>query len=74
MGVFTTIIGFFAPSALAFLVPPERRAEGDRAYAPQVLCGLDDIRVHSGLEVGEGRSSDSDGLPQEEKFDGAKKY
>lgn len=74
MGVFCSIIGFFTPDALAFLIPPERREEGDRAYAPQILCGLDDIRVSRGLEVGsDDRSSESDGLPRGEKLDSEKK-
>lgn len=41
------------------LIPFERRAEGDRSYAPQVIWGLDDIRVSVGVETGSG-----DGKPE----------
>lgn len=69
------IASFIVPRMLNPLVPVKRREEGNRAYAPQVLCGLDDIRVSEGIEAAssdEGRSSDSDGMPVGEKYDGKK--
>lgn len=57
----TVIIVYIVPRSMDILVPPKRREEGVRAYAPQVLCGLDDIRVSEGVEAGlSGRDSDSD--------------
>lgn len=68
----TVVLGFTFPRFFNPLVPKKRREEGDRAYAPQVLCGLDDIRVSEGIEAGgsdsEGRSSDGGGLPSGEKY------
>lgn len=57
----TVIIVYIVPRSMDILVPPKGREEGVRAYAPQVLCGLDDIRVSEGVEAGlSGRDSDSD--------------
>ena len=53
------------------LVPIKRREEGVRAYAPQVLCGLDDIRVSEGVEAGmSGLDSDSDGEKKDDSHIG----
>ena len=60
--VFSVIFSAIIPASLNTFIPVNRREEGRRAYAPQVLCGMDDIRVTEGIEAGspEGRSSDSD--------------
>ena len=50
------------------LVPSQRRAEGDRSFAPQVILGSDDIRVSVGIETGSGDSNPDFG----EKHDGSK--
>ena len=53
------------------LVPVKRRDEGERAYAPQVLCGLDDIRVSEGVEAGmSGQDSESDGEKKDDSNGG----
>ena len=59
--VFTVIFVYIVPRSMDILVPAKRREEGVRAYAPQVLCGLDDIRVSEGIEAGvSSQDSDSD--------------
>ncbi|KAI4272139.1 MAG: hypothetical protein LQ337_005508 [Flavoplaca oasis] len=57
--VFVAIAGFLLPRFLNILVPTERRGEGTRTYAPQVILGSDDIRVSRGVENGD---QDSSGL------------
>lgn len=65
--VAVVIFVYIVPRSMDVLVPVKRREEGDRAYAPQVLCGLDDIRVTEGLEAGavSGQDSESDGEKKE---------
>ena len=41
------------------LVPTERRGEGKRTYAPQVILGSNDIRVSAGVEEGGSSGLDS---------------
>jgi len=70
----TVVAVYIVPRSLNVIIPAKRREEGNRAYAPQVLCGLDDIRVSQGIEAhSEDRSSDSDGVPME-KSDGRDLY
>jgi hypothetical protein len=61
MAIFSAIPIALYPRSLDVFVPAKRREEGVRAYAPQVLCGLDDIRVLEGIEAGgDSLSSDSE--------------
>ena len=55
--VFVAIAGFLLPRFLNILVPIERRGEGTRTYAPQVILGSDDIRISRGVENGDRDSS-----------------
>ncbi|KAL8657883.1 MAG: hypothetical protein Q9226_001480 [Calogaya cf. arnoldii] len=57
--IFVAIAGFLLPRFLSILVPKERRGEGERTYAPQVILGSDDLRVSQGVENGD---QDSSGL------------
>ncbi|KAF2259770.1 creatine transporter [Lojkania enalia] len=65
--LFFVIFVYFVPRSLDIIVPAKRRDEGVRAYAPQVLCGLDDIRVSEGLEAS--TSSDGHISSVEQKYD-----
>ena len=69
--VVTVIAVYIVPRSMDCLVPVKRRDEGDRAYAPQVLCGLDDIRVSEGVEAGmSGQDSESDGEKKDDSYGG----
>jgi solute carrier family 6 (neurotransmitter transporter, GABA) member 1 len=70
--VVTVIFAYIVPRSLDVLVPAKRHEEGVRQYAPQVLCGLDDIRVSQGIEAGTHASgSGQDSNSDAEKKDGA---
>jgi solute carrier family 6 GABA transporter-like protein 1 len=43
------IFGFIWPKSQNIWVPPERREEGNRKYAPQTVLGLDDPNIMSGV-------------------------
>lgn len=51
------------------LIPSRRQEEGSRSYAPQVVLGVDDIRLSDGVEAGSG--SDSDAVQDEKITDKA---
>ncbi|KAL8870247.1 MAG: hypothetical protein Q9174_003664 [Haloplaca sp. 1 TL-2023] len=57
--VFVAVAGFLLPRFLKVLVPTERRSEGKRSYAPNVILGSNDIRVSAGVEEG-GQGSEGD--------------
>jgi solute carrier family 6 GABA transporter-like protein 1 len=47
--VAVAVIGFIWPKSQNVWVPPERREEGNRKYAPQTILGMDDPNVMSGV-------------------------
>lgn len=49
------------------LIPSERREESVRGYAPQVLLGVDDLRVSNGMEAGRSDSGSDDAAFEEKK-------
>ena len=66
----TVILVYIVPRSMDILVPINRREEGVRAYAPQVLCGLDDIRVSEGVEAGSSeRDSKSEDAEKQDDYD-----
>ncbi|KAK5171227.1 uncharacterized protein LTR77_004371 [Saxophila tyrrhenica] len=65
----TIIAAFLLPRFLDVLVPVERRAEGDRAYAPQVLLGAEDLRVSNGIETGTSSGLDSGSDKAEHEYE-----
>ena len=66
----TVILVSIVPRSMDILVPVKRREEGVRAYAPQVLCGLDDIRDSEGVEAGSSeRDSKSDDAEKQDEYD-----
>jgi solute carrier family 6 (neurotransmitter transporter, GABA) member 1 len=74
LAVFFTLWIYIWPRSLDVFVPAKRREEGVRAYAPQVLCGLDDIRVTDGVEAGIDDSQSSDAEVKTEDKDAAKVF
>lgn len=50
--VLTIVSTLIFPRWMAPLIPSERREEGNRSYAPQVILGSEDIRVSVGVEAG----------------------
>lgn len=61
------------PRFLDVFIPRDRREEGKRTYAPQVLMSLEDVKIVKGIEAAERSGSDarseslSDGVVQEAK-------
>lgn len=50
--VLTIVSTVIFPRWMSPLIPSERREEGNRSYAPQVILGSEDIRVSVGVEAG----------------------
>ena len=65
--VLLIIVAFLIPRTLEVFVPAKRRNEGDRAYAPQVVLGTNDIRVSEGVEAGSSGDSGSDDMVATDK-------
>lgn len=51
--ILVAIAAFLLPRFLDILVSKERRGEGTRAYAPQVILGSNDLRISQGIENGD---------------------
>lgn len=52
LAIFCILSTLLLPRWIDPLVPAERRSEGDRAYAPQVILGVNDVRVATRVEAG----------------------
>lgn len=46
------LVGFIIPRTLNIFVPPERRDEGNRQYAPRTVLGKDDPNIVGGVAPG----------------------
>lgn len=51
--LFIILLTFIYPRTMDVFVPKERRPEGVRHYAPQVVVGLDDPNLVSGVGTGD---------------------
>jgi len=51
--VLVVLVGFIIPKSLNIFVPPERREEGNRQYAPQTVLGKDDTNIVGGVAPGQ---------------------
>ena len=51
--VLVVLVGFIIPKSLNVFVPPERRDEGNRQYAPMTVLGKDDTNVVGGVAPGQ---------------------
>lgn len=51
--LFIILLTFIWPRAMDVFVPKERRPEGVRRYAPQVVVGVDDPNLVSGVQAGD---------------------
>ncbi|KAI7626703.1 hypothetical protein KC346_g1127 [Hortaea werneckii] len=65
MVVLMILVTYIMPNSLDILIPVDRRGEGDRTYAPQVLLGKEDSRISQGLEYSGHSGSEDDGTPKE---------
>ncbi|KAI7463306.1 SNF-domain-containing protein [Hortaea werneckii] len=65
MVVLMILVTYIMPKSLDILIPVDRRGEGDRTYAPQVLLGKEDSRISEGLEYSGHSGSEDDGIPKE---------
>lgn len=52
IAILTILSTLIIPRWIDPLIPSERREEGVRSYAPQVILGVDDVRVSTGVEIG----------------------
>ncbi|KAF1833896.1 SNF-domain-containing protein [Decorospora gaudefroyi] len=68
--VFFVLVGFIIPKSMNVFVPPERRDEGNRQYAPQTILGKDDTNITSGVMPGQEEEA---GLSPAASTDGAEK-
>lgn len=51
--VLVVLVGFIIPKSLNVFVPPERRDEGNRQYAPMNVLGKDDTNIVGGVAPGQ---------------------
>lgn len=65
IAILTVASTLILPRWMDPLIPSERQEESVRGYAPQVLLGVDDIIVTSGLEDGHSESSEGFGDKKE---------
>lgn len=52
MIVLVVLVCFIIPKSLNIFVPPERRDEGNRQYAPRTVLGKDDANIVGGVTPG----------------------
>ncbi|EOA88680.1 hypothetical protein ACJQWK_01735 [Exserohilum turcicum] len=55
--VLVAIVGFIVPKSMNIFIPPERREEGNRQYAPQTLLGKDDTNIVGGVRPSQGEEA-----------------
>ncbi|RMX80491.1 hypothetical protein D0869_07514 [Hortaea werneckii] len=65
MVVLMILVTYVMPKSLDILIPVDRRGEGNRTYAPQVLLGKEDSRISEGLEYSGHSGSEEAGTPKE---------
>ncbi|KAI7554549.1 SNF-domain-containing protein [Hortaea werneckii] len=65
MVVLMILVTYVMPKSLDILIPVDRRGEGNRTYAPQVLLGKEDSRISEGLEYSAHSGSEEAGTPKE---------
>jgi solute carrier family 6 (neurotransmitter transporter, GABA) member 1 len=51
--ILVVLVGLIIPKSLNFLVPPKRRDEGTRQYAPRTVLGKDDTNIVGGVQAGQ---------------------
>ena len=59
LAIVTIISLLILPQWLSPIIPRERKDEGDRGYAPQVVLGAGDVRLTRGVEANGSGSDDS---------------
>ncbi|RAR04190.1 creatine transporter [Stemphylium lycopersici] len=66
------LVGFIIPRSMNIFVPPERRDEGNRQYAPRTVLGKDDTNIVGGVAPGAEEEAGLSSVESTEKKDDKK--